>query len=54
MGFLSTRILSVHLHEYGALVILVYYILVYLESLDPYEMQCPENNRHMIANPYDL
>ena len=33
--FLSTRILSVTLHEYGALIILVHNILVYLETLAP-------------------
>ena len=33
--FLSTQIISVTLHEDGALVILVYGILVYLETLVP-------------------
>ena len=33
--FLSTQIISVTLHEDGALVILVYGILIYLETLVP-------------------
>ena len=34
-GFLSTRILPVPFHEDGALIILIYDILVHLETLAP-------------------
>ena len=49
-GFLSTRIIPVPLHDYGALVILVYNILVHLETLTPNATIARSEERRCVTN----